>query len=150
MGRHPKMEIDQGYFATRNDVFRDMIETGFWPTTYISARSPELPLHWHDGDIIGYLVHGRGYVLDEDGRRHDLEPGDRLRIPAGALHAEGEVTEPNTYIVTTRQCEPFLKALRMLDPAAYPEPELLKLDPALARQLGLTESGTEPKQEPES
>jgi hypothetical protein len=52
-------------------------------------------------------------------------------------HAEGEVSEPNTYIVTTRNCEPFLKALRMLDPVSYPEPELLELDPALARQLGM-------------
>ncbi len=137
MSRLPKLEIDHGYFATRDDALRDMIQTGFWPTTYVSARSPELPLHWHKDDVIGYLVEGHGYVLDAEGKRHDLEPGDRLRIPAGALHAEGEVTEPNTYLVSTRRCEPFIAALRMLDPATYPEPELLELDPALARQLGM-------------
>ena len=132
-----KLSVDRGFFSTREEVLEDIRRTGFWPTTYVSSRSPELPLHWHQDDIIGYLIQGRAYVLDERGQRHDLEPGDRLRIPAGALHAEGKVTEPNTYRVSTRRCEPFIVALRMLDPATYPVPDLLKLDPALARQLGM-------------
>jgi len=135
MSVQPVMHIEKQAFATRQDVYRDMLETGFWPTTYISAASPELPLHWHDGDIIGYLVDGNTYVLDERGKRRDLSPGDKLVIPAGALHAEGEVTDPVTYIVTLRRCEPFIHALRMLDPASYPSPDLLRLDPELLAAL---------------
>ena len=131
----PVMKIERQCFETREDVYRDMIETGFWPTTYVSQPTPELPLHWHDGDTIGYVVSGNTYVLDGQGRRQDLGPGDKLVIPAGALHAEGEVTEPVTYIVTTRRCQPFLEAFRMLDPAAYPDPQLLELDPALIAAL---------------
>lgn len=137
MSDQPVMRIEKGAFETRQDVYRDMQETGFWPTTYHSSPSPELPLHWHDGDIIGYLMEGETYVLNEKGERCDLRAGDKLILPAGALHAEGEVTEPVTYIVTLKRCEPFFEALRMLDPAAYPNPDLLALDPELLAALGI-------------
>jgi gentisate 1,2-dioxygenase len=112
-----------------------MIETGFWPTTYLSAPSPELPLHWHDGDVIGYVMSGETYLLNEDGERCPLTSGDKLIIPAGALHAEGKVTEPVTYIVTMRNPKPFLQAFRMLDPATYPDPQMLALAPELLAEL---------------
>ena len=137
MSQQPVMRIEKNAFETREDVFRDMLETGYWPTTYLSTTSPELPVHWHDGDIIGYLMDGATYVLDENGKRCDLSAGDKLVLPAGALHAEGTVTEPVTYIVTLKRCESFFQALRMLDPAAYPNPDLLKLDPALMAELGI-------------
>lgn len=129
------MRVDKGYFRTREEVYRDMAKSGFWPTTYVSNPSPELPLHWHDGDIIGYLIDGETYVLDEKGRRCELSAGDRLVIPAGALHAEGRVTSAATYIVSTERCVPFGEALQMLDPAKYPDPQLLELDPELVRAL---------------
>jgi redox-sensitive bicupin YhaK (pirin superfamily) len=129
------MRIEKNAFQSKEDVYRDMIETGFWPTTYLSGPSPELPLHWHDGDTIGYVMAGSTYVLDSDGNRCQLEPGDKLIIPAGALHAEGQVAEPVTYIVTTRDPVPFLQAFRMLDPDAYPDPKMLDLDPELMAEL---------------
>lgn len=136
MASRPVMRIEKESFETREDVYRDMIETGFWPTTYVSTPSPELPLHWHHGDSIGYLMDGHTYVLDENGGRCELSPGDKLILPAGALHAEGEVTDSITYIVTTRRCESFLEAFRMLDPATWPDAKLLKLDPELLAALG--------------
>ena len=131
----PTVRIEKRAFATKEDVYRDMIETGYWPTTYLSAPSPELPLHWHDGDVIGYVMTGHTYLLDANGEHCKLDPGDKLIIPAGAVHAEGRVTEPVTYIVTMRDPRPFLQAFRMLDPAAYPEPGLLELDPSLLAEL---------------
>ena len=56
-------------------------------------------------------------------------------IPAGALHAEGRITEPVTYIVTMRDPQPFLQAFSMMDPAAWPEPKRLALDPDLVQEL---------------
>jgi len=129
------MRIEKDAFESKEDVYRDMIKTGFWPTTYLSSPSPELPLHWHDGDNIGYVVEGETYVLNERGERCDLAAGDKLIIPAGALHAEGKVVDPVTYIVTMRQPQPFLHAFRMLDPKTYPEPDLLDLDPDLLAEL---------------
>ena len=129
------MRVEKQCFETKEDVYRDMIETGFWPTTYLSAPSPELPLHWHGGDTIGYVMSGETYVLDSNGERCDLTPGDKLIIPAGALHAEGKVTEPVTYIVTMRDPQPFLQAFMMLDPETWPNPEMLALDPDLVAEL---------------
>ena len=129
------MRIEKNFFDTREDVYRDMIDTGFWPTTYLSAPSPELPLHWHDGDTIGYVMEGETYLLDGEGQRCELNPGDKLIIPAGALHAEGKVTDQITYIVTMRKPQPFLQAFRMLDPETYPDPQMLDLKPELLAEL---------------
>jgi gentisate 1,2-dioxygenase len=129
------MRIEKGFFTSKEDVFRDMIETHFWPTTYLSAPSPELPLHWHECDTIGYLMEGETYVLDAQGERCELSPGDKLIIPAGALHAEGRVTDPVTYIVTMRNPQPFTQAFRMLDPQSYPHPDPLELEPELLAEL---------------
>jgi hypothetical protein len=31
---------------------------GLWPITYVSERSDELQLHWHDVDNCGYVIEG--------------------------------------------------------------------------------------------
>ena len=130
-----KLTVDKGFFKTKEDVFDDIRSSGFWPTTYISNTSPELPLHWHDGDIIGYVMEGETYLLDENAERIPLQAGDRLNIPAGAVHAEGEVVDKVVYIVTMRKCIPMMEGLMMLDPEAYPDPTMLPLDPELVAQL---------------
>ena len=110
------MTVDQNYFTTQADVMQDIAKTGFWPTTYVSGTSPELPVHYHDYDIIGYVMSGTSYVLDEDGKRVDISAGDRLNIPKGAWHAEGEVTDTVTYIVTIREPVAFMEALMPREP----------------------------------
>lgn len=130
-----KLNVEKGYFASKDEVMEDIRKTGFWPTTYISGKSPELPLHWHDGDIVGYVLEGETYLLDENSERIPLTAGDRLDIPAGAIHAEGEVTDQVVYIVTMRKCIPMMEGLTMLDPQAYPEATHLPLDPEFVAQL---------------
>jgi len=80
----------------------------------------ELPLHWHDVDNCGYVLEGKSYVLDENGERIPLGPGDKLIIPAGAIHAEGEVTERMVYIVGLPVAENLFDKLELLDPAESP------------------------------
>lgn len=111
-----KMVIEKGYFTTRTEVMEDIRDSGYWPTTYISQKSPELPIHYHDHDIIGYVMEGETYLLDEDGQRVTLEPGDRLVIPKGAWHAEGEVSEKVVYIVSFRDPIPFLEGILPREP----------------------------------
>ena len=122
-----KMTIDHNYFATQAQVMEDIAKTGFWPTTYVSDESPELPLHHHAHDIIGYLVAGHGYLLDENKQRIEISPGARLNIPKGAWHAEGAVTEQMIYIVTVREPIPFVQALMPLEPQG-PLPNLSNLN----------------------
>jgi len=110
------MVIDKGYFTTQAEVMEDIRDSGYWPTTYISGRSPELPLHYHDHDILGYVMEGETYVLDEHGDRIPIGPGDRLVIPKGAWHAEGEVEERVLYIVSIREPVPFLEGIMPREP----------------------------------
>ncbi len=110
------MKVHKGFFSTRAEVFDDLKKTGHWPTTYVSEPSPALPLHSHDLDVTGYVISGGTYVLDENGKRYDLEPGDKLEIPRGTVHAEGEVTQTTTYIVGTADAGQFFQQFAMRDP----------------------------------
>ena len=111
-----KLVVEKGYFETHAQVMEDIRDTGYWPTTFFSDPLPELPVHHHDHDIIGYVMAGETYLLDEDERRIPIGPGDRLVIPKGAWHAEGEVTERMTYIVTVRDPVPIEQAVFPREP----------------------------------
>jgi len=111
-----KMVIEKGFFSTKDQVLQDIRKSGYWPTTFISNASPELPVHYHDYDIIGYVMEGETYLLDEDERKIPIGPGDRLVIPKGAWHAEGEVSEKVVYIVTVPEPIPLLEAIMPREP----------------------------------
>ena len=114
------MQVVHNFFSTKSEVLRDIDRLDLWPTTYVSERMQELPLHWHDVDNCGYVLSGSSYVIGEDGERIPLGPGDKLVIPAGALHAEGEVTERMVYIVGISEPANLFEKLSMLDPAERP------------------------------
>ena len=118
-----KLVVDHNFFSNHSEVMADIAKTGFWPTTYVSEPSPELPVHYHDYDIVGYVMSGSSYLLDENEQRIEISQGDRLNIPAGAWHAEGEVTGQMTYIVTVSEAVPFLQALMPKEPRG-PFPDL--------------------------
>ncbi len=111
-----KLVVEKNAFRTRAEVMEDIRDSGYWPTTYVSGRSPELPLHHHRYDIIGYVIEGETYLLDENGERIPIGPGDRLVIPKGAWHAEGAVEERVLYIVSVKEPVPFLEAIMPLEP----------------------------------
>ena len=117
------MKIYKDFFTTRDEVMDDLKKTGHWPTTYVSEPSSELPLHWHGLDVTGYVISGGSYVLNEAGKRFDLEPGDKLEIPAGALHAEGAVEKTTTYIVGTSDAGQFFEQFKLLDPGDPDRPK---------------------------
>jgi uncharacterized cupin superfamily protein len=111
-----KMVIEKNYFSTRVEVMEDIRDSGYWPTTFISNKSPELPVHFHNHDIIGYVMEGETYLLDEDEKKIPIGPGDRLVIPKGAWHAEGEVTERVVYIVSLRDAIPLMEGIMPQQP----------------------------------
>jgi quercetin dioxygenase-like cupin family protein len=114
------MQVVHNFFSTKSEVLADIDKLDMWPTTYVSQRMDELPLHWHDVDNCGYVLSGKSYVLDENGQRIELGPGDKLVVPAGAIHAEGEVTERMVYIVGLSVAENLFDKLTLLDPADSP------------------------------
>lgn len=115
------MQVIHNAFTTKVEVLADIAHLDLWPTTYVSERMEELPLHWHDVDNCGYVLEGSSYVLDEHGERLELGPGDKLVLPAGAVHAEGEVTDKMVYIVGISRPENLFDALLPLrDPKTSP------------------------------
>ena len=115
------MRVVHDAFSTKREVLDEIARLDLWPTTYVSDRMDELPLHWHDVDNVGFVLEGSSYVLDADGNRIPLGPGDKLVIPAGALHAEGEVTDTMVYIVGISRPANLMAALLPLrDPATSP------------------------------
>lgn len=123
MGLEPgPVRVVRNAFSGKDEVLDEIRRLDLWPTTYVSERMRELPLHWHDVDNHGFVLEGSSYVLDERGERIELGPGDKLEIPAGALHAEGEVSERMVYIVGIPVAANLLDALTLLDPDDRPAP----------------------------
>ena len=52
------MHVIHNFFTTKSEVLRDIDRLDLWPTTYVSERMQELPLHWHDVDNCGYVLSG--------------------------------------------------------------------------------------------
>ncbi len=114
------MQVLRNYFTSKEEVLEEIKSLDLWPTTYVSERMEELPLHWHDVDNHGYVLEGKSYLLDENGEQVPIGPGDKLVIPAGALHAEGKVTERMVYIVAINKAANLFEALTMHDPDSAP------------------------------
>ena len=89
------MQVVHDFFTTKSEVLRDIDRLDLWPTTYVSERMQELPLHWHDVDNCGYVLSGSSYVIDETGERIPLGPGDKLVIPAGAAPVDHRPAGPH-------------------------------------------------------
>ena len=109
-------EIQRGFFDSLEQVLDDVKKTGYWPTTFVSPASPELPLHWHEADVNGYVIEGSTYLLDEHGVRLPFEKGDKLILPRGALHAEGATKGDMIYIVASSEPDGFAQILKMRSP----------------------------------
>lgn len=114
------MQVIRNFFTTKDEVLDDIKRLDLWPTVYVSNRMEELPPHWHDVDNCGYIMEGSSYVLNEKGERIPLGVGDKLHIPAGAIHAEGTVEDRIVYIVGISVPENLFDKLELLDPATSP------------------------------
>ena len=120
------MQVIHNFHSSLDEVYDDLKALGFYPTTYVSERMEEVPLHWHNVDNCGYVLEGSSYVRNEKGEPVPLGPGDKLIIPAGAVHAEGEVTERMVYIVGINRPENLMEALLPFgDPADSPLPDMV-------------------------
>ncbi len=111
------VQVHKHFFNAREEVFDDLEETGFWPTTVVSEPGPPGDIHWHDLEVHGYVLDGHTWFLDVDNDiRHDIASGDKIVIPARTLHAEGEITENVVYIIGLPEPGPFDPYLEQLSP----------------------------------
>lgn len=115
------LTVLKAHFDGLEGALDDIRNDGFWPTTLISEPSAPPHLHWHGVDIHGYVMQGTTWILDgETDERLTIEPGDKLVIPAGALHIEGEAPDTVVYIVALPGPLPFNEVFQ-LHPADHPD-----------------------------
>ncbi len=84
------IDVEKRSFRSRAEVYDVLEATGFWPTTLVSGPSPGREVHWHSHDVHADVIDGHTSFLDaESGEDHPVEAGDKVVVPARALHAEG-------------------------------------------------------------
>ena len=117
----PQIRVEKDFHTGHADVMADLAKTGFWPTTFVSRPSPPPHLHWHAYEVHGYVMDGTTWIEDgETGERLDIGPGDKLVLPPGALHIEGESDGDVTYVLGIATTRSFAEVFE-LHPADSPE-----------------------------
>ena len=117
----PQIHVHKNFHSGLADVMEDIAKTGFWPTTLVSKPSPPPHLHWHQMEAHGYVMEGTTWILDgETNQKLIVEPGDKLVIPPGALHIEGEGEGDVTYVVAVPTTQTLIEAFELI-PADHPD-----------------------------
>lgn len=112
------LQVHRQCFTSLAEVMDDVKAGGGWPTTFVSGPSEGLPLHWHAHDVAAYVMEGETDFLDgESGERLFVKAGDKVVIPAGALHAEGPVKDRVVYVLAAPEPLERKAFLAMKEPA---------------------------------
>ena len=94
------LQLHQDFFQNKAEVLADIQSNDTWPTTFVSGPSEGLQVHWHAEEVHAYVLEGEtDFLDDETGQRIPITAGDKLVIPARALHAEGAVKNRIVYIL---------------------------------------------------
>ncbi|MCR9277183.1 MAG: cupin domain-containing protein [Pseudomonadaceae bacterium] len=115
------ISIEHKAFEGRDGAMQDIRACGTWPTTFVSGKSDGLELHWHDHDVIAYVIEGETSFFDAEQDKHlPITAGDKVLIPRGTVHAEGPVAERIVYLLATPDALKSRDFLRLQDPATAP------------------------------
>lgn len=113
--------IEHNAFSDRNDAMIDIQRCGTWPTTFVSGKSDGLQQHWHDHDVIAYVIEGETSFFDATQDAHlPIKTGDKVTIPRGTVHAEGPVEERIVYLLATPQAMKSRDFLKLQEPDTAP------------------------------
>ena len=116
------LKIERNFFESKADVYEDLNGTGFWPTTFVSGPSEGLQPHWHSEEVHGYVLEGETSFLDvESGENLQISQGDKITVPARALHAEGVVKDRVVYILAVPEPLESDQFLILRDPEDLPQ-----------------------------
>jgi len=109
--------IDRKHFDGLSGALEDIRERNLFPTTYATDQATAASLHWHDEEVLAYLVKGKTYFLDENDNKHKLEAGDLITVPARTVHAEGDITEPVVMLIGLVEAVPMDQFLIQHEPS---------------------------------
>lgn len=73
--------------ASERELHRRLADEGLRPYSWSNGPGDCYSVHRHSYDKVIYVVRGTiTFGLPETGEQVQLEPGDRLELPAGVLH----------------------------------------------------------------
>ena len=108
--------IKKKNFVGLNGALQDIQMRNLFPTTYATDHATAANLHWHNEEVLAYLVKGKTYFLDAKGNEHKVEAGDLVAIPARTLHAEGDIDEPVIMLIGLAEAVPMDQFLAQHEP----------------------------------
>jgi mannose-6-phosphate isomerase-like protein (cupin superfamily) len=112
--------VQRKFFGSIGEALDDIRKNGTWPTTLVSGPSRGRQVHWHSEEVHAYVMEGETDFLDAaTSERIPVGPGDKVVIPARALHAEGAVKDRVVYLIALPGPLPYDEFLK-----ARPEEEL--------------------------
>ncbi len=109
--------VNKKHFDGLSGALEEIREKGLFPTTYATDHATAANLHWHNEDVLAYMIQGNTYFLDANGQEHRLEAGDLITVPARTLHAEGAINEPIVMLIGLKEALPMDRFLLPRDPA---------------------------------
>jgi hypothetical protein len=79
-------EFTTGAPITERDALEQVAAMGLHGLAFDDVHDEDEPLHWHEFAGVTWVISGTGAFADEHGNVTRIEPGCRLRAPAGWLH----------------------------------------------------------------
>jgi hypothetical protein len=73
---------------SEQEALDKVAELGFNGLAFDNGVETDEPLHWHEFDLVAWVISGTGSFADQDGNVTETIPGCHLRAPAGWLHRD--------------------------------------------------------------
>jgi len=113
-------EFTTGAPITEQEALDQVAAMGFHGYTFDDVHEVDETLHWHEFASVAWVISGTGAFADERGKVMRVEPGCRLRAPAGWLHRTLAGTATRVVIGTNIPSTAWTSPLNK-DPAERPE-----------------------------
>jgi hypothetical protein len=81
-----EFEFSTGEPITEEEALEQVATMGFHGMAFDDVHDEDETLHWHEFDAVTWVISGTGAFADEGGNVTRVQPGCRLRAPAGWLH----------------------------------------------------------------
>jgi hypothetical protein len=112
-------EFTTGVPITEREALDEVAAMGLHGLAFDDVHEHDEALHWHEFAGVTWVISGGGSFADEDGNVTHLQPGCRLRAPAGWLHRTLAGTRARLVIGTDLPGEVWTSPINK-DPADRP------------------------------
>ena len=112
-------EFTTGEPITEGEALEQVAAMGLHGLAFDDAHDQDEDLHWHEFAAVTWVISGTGAFADEHGDVTQVQPGCRLRAPAGWLHRTLAGTRTRLVIGTDLPGETWTHPINK-DPAERP------------------------------